>query len=150
MKVVVMFDSKYGNTESIARSICSGMKEVGISQVECKMGNQVTPDELRTADVWVLGSPTHMGGVSRNFKKLFKWMRKEELHGKRGAVFETRLGNMSGGAAQKIGEEMLRAGIQLVSDPESFIVEGRKGPLADGEEARAVVFGRRIAGTLRS
>lgn len=150
MKAIVLYDSKYGNTEQVAKGICSGMKEVGFSSVECRRGSTVTPEELLSTEIWILGSPTHMGGVSRNFKQMIKWMGGQDLQGIRGTAFDTRLENMKGGASQRISEAMIRSGIQMLLDPESFIVKGRKGPLAEGEEARAISFGRRIAGALRA
>ncbi len=149
MKVLTVYDSKFGNTEIIAKAISEGMKEVGKSDVECKNGAAVLPEEMLEADVWVLGSPTHMWSASRNFKKLLKWVKKEAPADKRGVAFETRLDSAKGGAAKKIAKTLDKVGIEMIVEPASFAVTGNEGPLADGEEERAVTLGRRIAGELR-
>ncbi|MFP4170347.1 MAG: flavodoxin family protein [Methanomassiliicoccales archaeon] len=150
MKVLIVYDSSHGNTEAIAKSICSGMKEVGNHQVTAKKGNTVTPEEMREAEVWILGSPTHMGGPTRKFKKLLKWVGKEVAPASKGMAFDTRMPSEGKGASSRIHQVMKGAGVEMLGDPEGFQVEGRKGPLAQGEERRAVTLGRKLAALIRS
>jgi len=149
MKAIIIFDTKFGNTQVIADAICDGMKEVGFNDVKVQNGNYTIPEELRDADVWIFGSPTHMRGTTRNFKKLLKWIKKEQPLGKMGVAFDTRLEGSSTGAANKIADAMEKNGVKLIHEPAPFTVVANEGPLASGEESRAVTLGRRIVGDLR-
>ncbi|NYT11174.1 MAG: hypothetical protein GKC03_01320 [Methanomassiliicoccales archaeon] len=149
MTAIILYDSKFGNTEQIAKAICSGMKEVGFDDVSAKSGGTTTPDELRIAEVWIFGCPTQKGGTSGRYKKLFKWMRKNMVPDKIGFAFETRLEGSEGGAAAVIEAVMQECGVEIIHEPESFVVEGKTGPLVYGEIDRAITLGRKIAGELR-
>ena len=150
IKAIVLYDSRYGNTERIAKAICNGMKEVGFDEVIAQSGGRTTPDELRDSEVWIFGSPTHKGRTSGNFKKLFKWMRKELVLDRIGVAFETRLEGSDGGAASMIESVMKECGVTIIHEAESFVLEDKTGPLAQGEESRAISLGRKLAGDLRS
>jgi len=150
MTVLVAHDSSYGNTEKIAQAICSGMKEVGLTDVVCKRADATGPEDFKQADAWIVGSPTHIGGPTGEAKKALKIAFRSGAKGKKGASFDTRMANASKGAAEKLESMMEGEGIVILQKGEGFIVTGMKGPLADGEEAKAVSFGRRIAGSLRT
>jgi flavorubredoxin len=149
MKVLVVYDTSYGNTEKIALSICAGMKEVGLNDVTCKKADSVVIDDFKSADVWVLGSPTHVGSATGTIKKVLKSAIKTGASAKIGVAFDTRFDKATKGGAQKIQKMMERAGMKIAVPGEWFIVENMKGPLAPGEEAKAVTFGRKIAGAIR-
>ncbi len=149
LRTLVVYDSSYGNTEKVALAICSGMKEVGLSEVECKRADAVGDEDFRKSDVWVIGTPTHIGGPTGDAKKAVKIASKIGGAGKSGAVFDTRFASVSKGGSQKIQEMMEKAGVKIVVPAEWFVVEGTKGPLVQGEEARAVTFGRKVAGAIR-
>jgi flavodoxin len=150
MRVIVVYDSSYGNTEKIALAICSGMKEVGLSDVVCKRADATAPEDFKQADAWVVGSPTHIGGPTGEAKKALKIASRSGAKGKKGASFDTRMANAPKGAAEKLESMMEGKGIVILQKGEGFIVTGMKGPLVNGEEAKAVSFGRRIAGSLRT
>ena len=50
-----------------------------------------------------------------------------------------------GYAAPKIASSLVKAGGQVVTPPEGFIVKGTEGPLEEGELERATAWGRQIA-----
>jgi hypothetical protein len=69
--------------------------------------------------------------------------------GKKGTAFDTRFANINKGATDKLSKLMKEAGMQMVVEPQWFVVTGMKGPLADGEEAKAKEFGAKIASASR-
>jgi len=85
-------------------------------------------EDFLEADVWVMGSPTHIGGPTSPAKKILKVGINAGCTGKKGTAFDTRLANIQKGAADKIGEKIAEAGIQVVLDPQCFVVTGMKGP----------------------
>lgn len=149
MKTIILYDTKFGNTEEIAKAIGGGMREAGYQEVEVKCGSETRPDELREAEIWIFGSPTHMGGTTRNFKKLMRWMKKQGPQSKRGMAFDTRMEDAKKGAADKIAQAMLSVEVEMLCDPPSFIVQDREGPLSQGELERATAIGRKLAAQIR-
>ena len=85
-KAIVIYETTYGYTETMAKAIENGLKEAGV-EVELKKVMAVNTDELKDFDAVVLGCPTYhhdMIGTMKTF--LFK-MKNAELKGKIGAVF---------------------------------------------------------------
>ncbi len=85
-KAIVIYETTYGYTETMAKAIEKGLKEAGV-EVEMKKVMAVNADELKDFDAVVLGCPTYhhdMIGTMKTF--LFK-MKKAELKGKIGATF---------------------------------------------------------------
>lgn len=148
MKALIVYDSETGNTEKIAMAISAGMKEVGAS-VEVKKADDVKEEDFKAADAWVVGTPTHAWSATGKAKKALKMGIASGASGKKGSTFDTRFENAGKGGAEKLRKMMEEAGVQVVAPPEVFIVKGMKGPLVDGEEAKAATFGRKIAGALR-
>ena len=151
MKALIVYESKYGNTEKIAFAISSGMKEVGMTDVVVKKAEDVASEDFKSADIWVVGGPTHMFSATGGPKSAIKTGIKSGLEGKKATFFDTRYDMKVGsGAAEKLKSIAEKEGLKLAIEPEVFIVTGNKGPLAEGEEAKAAQFGRKIAGALRS
>jgi len=85
-KAIVIYETTYGYTETMAKAIVAGLEEAGVD-VELKKVMAVNTDELKDFDAVVLGCPTYhhdMIGTMKTF--LFK-MKNAELKGKIGAVF---------------------------------------------------------------
>ncbi|MGD0057479.1 MAG: flavodoxin domain-containing protein [Methanomassiliicoccales archaeon] len=149
MKVLVAYDSSFGNTEKIAQAISSGMKEVGLTDVICKRADATGPEDFKQADAWIIGSPTHLGSPTGEVKKALKIAFRTGRRDVKGAAFDTRYAKTVGGACGKIQSMMEKEGIKILLPAEWYVITKAKGPLAEGEEAKAVSFGRRIAGSLR-
>ena len=146
MKAIVLFDSKHGNTETVANAIVEGLKEAGLESVECRSQAMSGEEDFRDKDLWVLGTPTHYGTVPFRFSVLLKSALKEEHPNVRTAIFDTRMKDFPKGATVKLRKILEKKGKPILAE-ESFVVEGMRGPLVAGEEERAKVFGKQI-GTL--
>ncbi|MCU0861478.1 MAG: flavodoxin domain-containing protein [Methanomassiliicoccales archaeon] len=148
MKALIVYDSKTGMTERIALAISSGMKEVG-AQVEVRKAVAVTAEDFKAADAWIVGAPTHIGSATSDAKHALKQGIATGAAGKKGTSFDTRFEKVGKGAADKLRKMMEEAGVRIIVPPEWFGVKGTKGPLSEGAEDKAIVFGRKIAGALR-
>lgn len=145
MKALVVYDTEYGMTEKVAMGILAGLKESGI-EASAKKADAVTEADLKAVDLWVFGSPVHIGGATGTAKKAVKMAIAAGATGKLVATFDTRFANGKGrGAAEKMGESLAEAGAKIIGEPQWFVVEKTKGPLAEGEEAKASEFGKKIA-----
>ena len=57
MKVLIVYDSAYGNTEKVARAIGG----VITGEVKVLRPGEVNPSELQSLDLLIVGSPTQGG-----------------------------------------------------------------------------------------
>jgi len=119
-KVLVVYDSRTGNTEEMAKAIADGAKRVGAG-VDSKKVNEVKLDNLETADAIILGSPTHFGTMSENMKRLISESVaiRGKLEDKVGAAF-TSSGAISGGnetTLLSMIQAMLIHGMLVIGDP---------------------------------
>ena len=64
MRALVIYESMYGNTHLIADAIAAGLAEADAA-VETVPVGAATPDRLASAELVVVGGPTHIHGMSR-------------------------------------------------------------------------------------
>ena len=172
MKVVVAYESIYGNTRAVAEEVAQGLRPA--SEVVVASLRDVDPGLLEGVDLLVVGGPTHMHGLSSSKSRelavnaaeeeglhvepgaadgpgLREWLAAREGAGARAAAFDTRLDKspvLTGAAARGIAKRLRRRGYELVGDPESFLVEDSEGPLVEGELERAREWGASLAGRI--
>jgi len=96
--VLVVYDSKTGNTEKAARLVAEGVEEVEGVKCILKKVDDVSMDDLSNSDGIIIGSPTYYGLMSAKIKKLLD--DSVEIHGKLegkvGAAFTSSGGTASG------------------------------------------------------
>lgn len=141
MKVLVVFDSAYGNTEKIARAIGDAIGgDTWVIHV-----NEVNPVEVHSYDMVVIGSPTQGGRATQPIQD---FINKIDVVGVNVASFDTRLTTkwvgLFGYAAGRIADNLKKKGGNLVLPPEPFYVQGKEGPLKDGELERAAEWGKKL------
>ena len=88
-KVLVVYDSKTGNTEKMAKAISDGIWETGPVVAVQKVENTTLAD-LASADAIVFGSPTYFCTMSSNMKALIDesiQIYPDKLQNKIGAAF---------------------------------------------------------------
>jgi menaquinone-dependent protoporphyrinogen IX oxidase len=68
IKAIVIFDTTYGNTEKIAKSLEIGLKEAGILTVCMNARDVAAADSLNQYDLICLGALTHFMTASRPMK----------------------------------------------------------------------------------
>jgi flavodoxin len=132
MKALMIYDSQYGNTESIVQAIAKGLT----GDVKVVHTSDVNPSELKIYDLLILGSPTHGGFPTESIYGLLKAL--PALEGVSVAAFDTRTKTtIFGYAAPKIARSLQKNGGTLLAPPEGFTVLSMHGPLKDGELERA-------------
>lgn len=151
VKVIVTYESKYGNARLVAETIAEGVR--GVSGVETVLSElkEVDLSQLNEFDVILIGSPNHIGSATKGIRKFIDKIGKLNLEGKLAAVFDTYLGKDFEKAVKKmekqIGEKV--PGLKLVAPGLSIRVEGMKGPITEGELPKCKEFGVKIAGQLK-
>ena len=139
MKVLIVYDSAYGNTEKIARAIAGALTPSG--EVKVLRPGEVNPSELESVALLIVGSPTQGGRPTPAIQDFINRVPERAIKGVNVAEFDTRfstkLVGIFGYAAGKIANSLKRKGGTLISSPEPFFVKGKEGPLKEGELERA-------------
>ena len=93
-KILVMYDSRTGNTQKLAEAVAEGVKRVSGVTVELKGAESVTPEEVIDADGYAVGSPSHFSIMSGKILTLLTdlYSMRHKLAGKPMAVFTTGTG----------------------------------------------------------
>jgi len=97
MKVLIVYDSRTGNTEKMAKAVAEGVDAEGVG-VEVKKVDEASVDELPEFDGLILGSPVYYGLPSGKLKDFIDASVKYhgKLEGKVGAAFASSGGTHSG------------------------------------------------------
>ena len=131
-KVLVVYYSRSGNTEAMARLIAEGAEAEGV-EVECRKVEDTSIDDLLTADGIVIGSPTYYGTMAAEIKKLLDDSVKYhgKLDGKVGAAFSSS-GGVGGGnetTVMDITRALMIHGMIVQGEPSG----DHYGPIAVGK-----------------
>jgi flavodoxin len=137
-KALIVYDTRYENTEKIAKALASGME--AYCEVECVNVVNASPMAAQGYDFIALGAATEGLSASRGMKEfLSKLGEAAVFSGKLGFAFETRTDTRhSGSAAKFIEAEMVKLGFKLVLPRRTAFVRssGDRVLLKDGEEER--------------
>jgi flavorubredoxin len=154
MKVFVIYDSKYGNTKTVAENILEGLKQIeGIEAVIC-YAKEVDFQSLVCYNALILGAPNHMGRPSWTMKKFIDALAELDLKAKNVAIFGTYSGRKRpvDRAVKKLeiilGKKL--PNLKIFSPSLSVRVKGVKGPVAEGELIKCKELGNRVANQLSS
>ena len=150
-KVIVVYESKYGNTRIAAEEIIAGMKDVPGMAAELFRPKDFDMGRIADYDAIIIGTPTHIGRPTFGISRFIGRLGKLKLEGKMAAVFDLRMAPDPGQAMRKmekqIGEKA--PGLKLIAPGLSVLVSGMQGPIAEGEIPRCKEFGNKIASRLK-
>jgi len=150
MKAFIIYDSVYGNTEKIAKSIGDGLT----GDVKVVRVGDVKASEVQTVDLLIVGSPVHGGRATPAIDAFLQQLPPHSLEGKKVAAFDTRFEAQEQGvglrllmsvmryAAERLAKDLTKKGGRLVAEPAGFIVENKEGPLKQGELERASMWAK--------
>jgi flavodoxin len=147
-RVLIIFDSKFGNTEQLAREIGAGIEASG--NAECNVVNfkAVGDQDLSSFDGVLFGAPIHAFRATSGIKGAVKKAAKMGLNGKLVAAFDTyQAAGHKGRAAGQIRDLLQKkaSGARVFSQDLTALVDGYEGPLNAAEPAKAREFGQRFA-----
>ena len=143
MNALVVYWSKFGNTQQLAETIAAELGTARAMSLE-----QVTPADLSAADLLIMGCPTHVGRLPEAVRPLLAALPRRLLKRTPAAAFDTSYQMnrllLPFTASRRLSGALRKLGGRLVVRPENFIVGGREGPLMDGELERARQWARQI------
>ena len=151
-KVLIVYDSMYGNTEETAKSIGGAMG----GDVTVLRASEASPSDLKSINILIVGSPTHAFRATKPIQKFIRNIPRGALKGIDVAAFDTRMAatevgmglrllmKMGGYAAPRMANALKKKGGNLAVPPEGFFVKDKEGPLKKGELERAVNWSKAI------
>jgi len=146
MNAVVLYDTAYGNTRTVAESIASALG-LGASAVPV---DGFDPATLCPGDLLVVGSPINGWKPTARIAESLANLARRGLNGVHAAAFDTRVRLfIHGDAAKKMTKSLAEAGATIVSGPMAFYVKGSEGPLLEGEVERAAAWAADLAASLQ-
>ncbi|UCB45045.1 MAG: NAD(P)H-dependent oxidoreductase [Spirochaetota bacterium] len=150
-KVLVVYYSRSGNTEAMAKIIAEAMDNENVD-VECKKVQDTSVDELLDADGVVVGSPTYYGTMAAEIKKFLDESIKHhgKLDGKVGAAFSS--AHVTGHETTVISilEALLIHGMVIQGDPQGYHYGATSLLKPDEEETNGCRrFGKRVAALIK-
>ncbi|MFX1277333.1 MAG: flavodoxin family protein [Promethearchaeota archaeon] len=144
-RIIVLYDSKFGNTKKVANSLIRGL-EAGGNIVDCSSINDFKIGKIESYDVIGIGGPTHNRGMSKEMKSFISKLRKFNLEDQYTFVFETRLGfSLAGSSGKKILKALTKMKLKVLHSLITGIVTEQKGPLINNTLENMEEIGLKIA-----
>lgn len=145
-KIIVIYESKYGNTKQVAVEIVSGLNEIVDMEVILCDVNQINFDDVITADAILIGSPNHMGRATRSIRRFIDELSKINLSRVPVTVFDTCFSRECDKATKKMEKQIKEnvLSVTLVTPSLSIKVKGIKGPILEEELPKCREFGVRF------
>lgn len=152
MRALVVYDSRYGNTEAVARAIAAALGP----NVTVRRASLVGAAELAGIELLVVGSPTQGGRPLKSVTECIGGLDPGALRGLRATAFDTRIRSSTSGfglrllvraigyAAPRLAKSLRAKGAPLAAEPEGFFVMDREGPLEPGELERAATWAQSL------
>jgi flavodoxin len=127
MQAVVVYDSKFGNTERLARVIA---EQLGVGEpVPVVAAGAASERDLAGIDLLAVGGPTQGHGISPALRAFLDRIPPEMVRDVPVVTFDTRLSWPIRNRRRRPAEELrlVKKGAHLVMPPESFVVTLRYG-----------------------
>lgn len=152
-KALVIYDTRFGNTEKIAKALALGMEKQGVN-VDCFNVKEISVNKVIKYDFLAVGCPTHRLGMSETMKEFLEELETVDVSGKSGFCFDTRKQSRFNrfdlnSAAKRIEKKMKKMKVKMIKSRESALVEGREGPLKEGTEEQFTQIGVEIAALIQ-
>ncbi len=168
MKAVIVYESMYGNTHHVASAISAGLAPS--AEVVVVPVHEADSELLASADLLVVGGPTHVHGMSSGKTRaaaadaaakpgsdlelepdsegpgLRDWFAGLDRINTRAAAFDTRMSGppaLTGRASKGITRKLRHHGATVVADPHSFLVT-KDNHLADDQQQQAEAWGAQL------
>lgn len=149
MKCLVVYDSKFGNTETLAKAMAEAL--AARDEARALRVTEARPEDLEGVDLLVVGAPTQAFRPSPAAKSYLSGL--GDLKGMAVAAFDTRIAladiengllrtivRWAGYAAPHIARALEGQGGVAVVPAEGFLVADQEGPLRDGEIDRGIAW----------
>jgi len=69
-KILICYYSRTQHTQRMAEAVAEGAAQIDNTDVEIKSVDEIQPNDLRSYDAIIMGSPTYYGSMASELKKL--------------------------------------------------------------------------------
>jgi NAD(P)H dehydrogenase (quinone) len=130
-KILIIYQSKTGNTEKMAKAVEAGAKREGVTVVRKRL-EEASVDDLPQFDGVILGSPTYFASCTAEVKRFIDDSVKHypNLAGKVGAAFSSS-GDLGGGSETAV-LDLLRFFLVHGMIVPGYTTGGHYGPVSVG------------------
>jgi flavodoxin len=149
MKVLIVYETKYGNTQKVAETIGEVIKDAGNDVTVVKV-DAVERESIKDYGVFVVGSPTYASSQAKSIKNFISSLDVDK--GTKIVVFDTHSGDgiKTGGPMRRAVKKMEKqieknTNLEKIVNGLQVAVKGIEGPLIDGELEKCKVFAKEIA-----
>lgn len=165
MKVIVVYESFWGNTAAVAKAIAEGLgPDARVMSTSDAKGEAVAGVGLIVAGSPIIGFqlPTEKMRKDMAAKpgkapsppdishpSMRSWLESLQKGSGKAAAFETGFRLSPGGAAGTILKMLKTSGYEPLAKKERFMVKGSYGPVRPGELERAKAWGAELAKSLK-
>jgi flavodoxin len=153
MKILVIYDSVYGNTKKVAEAATQALEKS--NKVELLHAKDAKEADMQGLDLLIIGSPTHGGWFSEDVRNFFSRISKNALEKVKAAAFDTStpkqgqgffinmITRIFGNAAPRIAKALAQKGAEVI-DSKIFWVDGKEGPMLEGELKKAKKWAKEL------
>lgn len=147
-KVLILYDSLFGNSKKVAISLSRGLEEGGIL-VDCSSIREFEVKKITSYHVIGLGGPTHNRNMSKPMKAFLSKIRSFSLVGKKAFAFETKLDvPFAGSSGKNILKSITKMKMNVLHPLITGIVTAQEGPLTSNTLNNMEEIGLEIADIL--
>jgi menaquinone-dependent protoporphyrinogen IX oxidase len=147
MKVLIVFDTKHGNTQQVAELIAEGINSVDGNETDVSNVNDFELSEDKAYDLIVIGSPNHVGTYTKKVKKFVSNLSSTSVKFSSFAVFDTYMGKDFEKAAKKMEKQIIEIlpSSTMALPVLSIKVGGIKGPITEEDLSKCKEYGIKLA-----
>ena len=153
MKISILYSSRTGKTERVAKLIEEGVKRVQGIEVKAMNLNEIDKEFIDASNGIIFGTPTYYANMSWEMKKWIDESSSFNLEGKLGSAFST-ANSIAGGsdvALLAILNHLMVKGMLVYSGgvafgkPKTHLGYVHINEIEENEDENARIFGERIA-----
>ena len=147
MKIIIIYDTKHGNTKQVAELIGDGLNSVEENIITFRNVEDFDPNKEEVYDLIIIGSPNHYGKPTKPIKKFIQDLPNSSLNVNSFAVFDTYMFKDYEKVVKKIEKKIskLIPSLNQVSSGLSIRVAATKGPILDDDLPKCKDFGIKLA-----
>lgn len=147
MEILIIYNTKHGNTKKVAELIGEGLNTVKENAVTFRNVEEFDPNKEEVYDLILIGTPNHFGKPTKPIKKFIEVLPNSSLKVKSFTVFDTYMFKDYEKAVKKMEKKIneLMPSLNKVSSGLSIRVAKTKGPILEEELPKCKEFGIKLA-----
>ncbi len=147
MKVLIVFDTKHGNTQKVGELIADGINSVEGNETEVVNVKDFNLSGEMTYDLILIGSPNHVGTYTKSIKKFVKNISGSTLNVNSFAAFDTYMKGDFEKAVKKMEKQLIEnfPNSTIALPGLSIKVGGMKGPIVEEDLSKCKEYGSNLA-----